>query len=146
MIPLIQWLSIIEFILYLVVGVWWGRSLLYSLVQGPRLLLSYGHAILKGLGSSLPKGYGKTECKEDFPEDFSGSDQEVACVPSTHVPWLEPSPVCKEDQGVRPGGSLRSRAAQWDTRHSLSLWPTWKLVNQTIPGMGKRHLYWIKGL
>ena len=68
------------------VGVWWEGSLLYNPVQEPRLLLSYGHAFLQDLGSSLPKGYGKREHKQDFPKDFSGSDQEVACVLSAHVP------------------------------------------------------------
>ena len=68
------------------VGVWWEGSLLYSLIQEPRLLLPYGHAFLQDLGSSLPKGYGKRECKQDFPKDFSRSDQEVACVLSAHVP------------------------------------------------------------
>lgn len=59
-------------------------------------------------------------------------DQEVAHVPPAHVPSARTvtcPPVCKGKWESWSSCVLASRGTHVGTRHSLSPWPTYKLVN-----------------
>lgn len=122
------------------VEIWWEGSLLHSVIQEPRLLRSYGHAILQGLGIlSTQSADVEREHMKDFPEDFSGSDQEMACVTSAHLllaRTITCPPVRKGDRGVGLAVCLGSRSPLGHKAFSVTL-ANLQIGKPNHPGDGK---------